>query len=363
MKDFEEYRVKILQPTEPVSAQELSLYAQNKLTAANKRKVELAIADNEFVADALEGISLMKNPADLPQIITTIHENISHKTTKTMGSSNNKANLYWAVAAVVIIALFGTFFLFRQPTKENQLAERTSEPIEPLQETTMPQTTAEQDVTTPEVAISPTEVTPEQPSATTLIPAKENKPKKDIVEQTTSKAADIAPPATPVPVAPQVAKAPTAPEIKASAINQGVPIVANTSQIPTSSKRTVAEDVSSTPIITGKTAIAEIPIEGMIKIYTNKQYNIAADVAEMSLKQNPKQPIVNYIAGASYLILGKNTLAKNKLLLLFGQENTETFAGSELKTIIDLVRVDKFEEAKTLVLQHKWDNDRLVKVE
>jgi len=91
------------------SGEDLQLYLQSKLPDEEAHRIEAHLADCEMCSDELEGLSLLKDPDRLPEIV----ENLEHRmAAKHVRILRLKPSLFLAAAAVIVL-LIGTIFIFR----------------------------------------------------------------------------------------------------------------------------------------------------------------------------------------------------------------------------------------------------------
>ncbi|MCS7004233.1 MAG: hypothetical protein NZM38_02780 [Cytophagales bacterium] len=295
--------------------EELISYVKNTLPEHQKRKVELAIAENPFLAEALEGIEKMKNPEDLKHIIETVHERFA--------ISRKKIVSLWTYSGIAasLLLIAGLVWFF--------IASRKSITSETTQETSFQQTIQEK---------GSIDTTTKLPQITPLPPS---------VVYSSSKKIHSSTPSASVPNQPRIFTPTSTPESM---------IAFKAEESFTGSQEKVFQKFS---LETEKKLEDSLAL--LQKYYNEHSYEQAIQLAEVLLSQYPCHPVCNYIAGSIYLTKNQKELAKNRLLLLFGQEQTETFAQFELKTLLMLVQTDKFEEAQTLISQYKWEDKKLIK--
>ncbi|HTL09910.1 MAG TPA: hypothetical protein VL307_16665 [Chitinophagaceae bacterium] len=88
-----------------IDNQQLMDYLAGKLTGEEKRQVELQLAESEFVNDALEGLSNVKDKKDInlfvDQLNRDLHKKLLQK--KTKKQQRKIAQQRWVMAAVILI--------------------------------------------------------------------------------------------------------------------------------------------------------------------------------------------------------------------------------------------------------------------
>jgi hypothetical protein len=106
--------------------QEILQYLEGKLSTARKQDIDALAANDPFLADALEGLALIKDPIARANAIKDIQQNVFTKSGATRETRSIKLN-YGAIsgmAAVLVIAI-SSFFVIRHYAfqKDEKLAE------------------------------------------------------------------------------------------------------------------------------------------------------------------------------------------------------------------------------------------------
>ncbi len=88
--------------------QELLLkYLQNELTKEQEHEVESALSEDEFAADAMEGLYALKNTHDLGKISENLNRSLHYKLKEKRKLKNARGNAGqpWFLYAVILILL------------------------------------------------------------------------------------------------------------------------------------------------------------------------------------------------------------------------------------------------------------------
>ena len=133
----------IFSESECPSHSRLMEYAQGKLPEGEMHLIERHLVDCEMCSDELEGLSRMKNPADLDRIAAEIGNDISRRQGRILGMTRNT---FLMAAAAVVIFLAGSVFIIRLLTlnEPGTLMTGTGKLPEPsvMQESASPSTQA-----------------------------------------------------------------------------------------------------------------------------------------------------------------------------------------------------------------------------
>ena len=88
-----------------IDNQQLMDYLAGKLSGDEKHQVEMQLADNDFVSDALEGLEHLKDPKDINFFVDQLNRDL-HKKLQQKQKRKQKRKLLqqrWVYAAVVLI--------------------------------------------------------------------------------------------------------------------------------------------------------------------------------------------------------------------------------------------------------------------
>ncbi|MGD0710579.1 MAG: zf-HC2 domain-containing protein [Bacteroidales bacterium] len=122
----------IFSDTDCLSPEILSAYADGKLNADERYRVERHLIDCELCSDALEGLSLLKNKTKLPKLFTGINSTIDKRVNKKEARVFRfDFRMRLAVAALIIVVLGFTFlfkFIFQEQKKEMVAQRMLKEP-------------------------------------------------------------------------------------------------------------------------------------------------------------------------------------------------------------------------------------------
>lgn len=99
----------------------LMLYLQGKLSAEQQHEVERQMMDNDFDADALEGLQGFKNKKDINQLVEQLNRDLKKRTEKKK-LRRQKLNYQlesWIIIAVVMILILAViaFLVIRMAGK------------------------------------------------------------------------------------------------------------------------------------------------------------------------------------------------------------------------------------------------------
>ena len=99
----------------------LMLYLQGKLSAEQQHEVEKQMMDNDFDADALEGLQGFKNKKDINQLVEQLNRDLKKRTEKKK-LRRQKLNYQlesWIIIAVVMILILAViaFLVIRMAGK------------------------------------------------------------------------------------------------------------------------------------------------------------------------------------------------------------------------------------------------------
>lgn len=111
--------IDIFSSTTCLSENDLRGYAENSLSEQDKLRVEKHLVDCELCSDALEGYSLMNNPAEFGLRTASIDQKIDTKTSSSSVFLNREKLSYVAAAAVVLIFCSIVFVLIEDVSKES----------------------------------------------------------------------------------------------------------------------------------------------------------------------------------------------------------------------------------------------------
>ena len=98
----------ILQNLNPeVDQQLLVQYLEGKLSKEDAHKVEAAMNDDEFAADAMEGLSSLKDQADLGKISDQLNKSLHYKlkNKRKLKNAKTSASQPWFLYAVILILI------------------------------------------------------------------------------------------------------------------------------------------------------------------------------------------------------------------------------------------------------------------
>src|SRR5687768_3577282 len=88
-----------------VDPETLLLYLQGKLPPEKQHEVEQHIMNNEFAAEALEGLRDFKDPAQLNQVVSQLNQDLRKKTRRKKRKLREAGAEAWLVIALVIILI------------------------------------------------------------------------------------------------------------------------------------------------------------------------------------------------------------------------------------------------------------------
>jgi TolA-binding protein len=133
---------KIFQTTDCLSEETMKAWLNNELSAEDKHIVEQHLADCPMCADALEGLSYMKNPDQLGKYINLINAEVDARIRPKRRTLIYRIKPAYSIAAALIL-LFGiayilkiSFFDFKQDSAvAEQMIENTEKAKEPFDET------------------------------------------------------------------------------------------------------------------------------------------------------------------------------------------------------------------------------------
>lgn len=88
-----------------VDQETLLLYLQGKLTAEQQHEVEKKMMDNEFAADAIEGLQNFKDPQHLESLVNQLKKDLQAKTNKKKAAfEKRKIKLDpWVIITILLI--------------------------------------------------------------------------------------------------------------------------------------------------------------------------------------------------------------------------------------------------------------------
>src|SRR5437660_11601399 len=115
----------VLNSSDCLSHEQLALYIQNKLSAAEKHKAEKHLLDCELCSDALEGLRLM-NSININAAVLEINNNIDQRILEEKNTGPEKKIFLMhpllRIAAVILLiaASAGTFFYLQKEQKQQE---------------------------------------------------------------------------------------------------------------------------------------------------------------------------------------------------------------------------------------------------
>lgn len=95
----------ILKETGCLTEQQLRDYLLERLSREEMREAEVHLASCEFCSEALEGLSEMKKPEELPAILRQIRNRFKNQLRKHRSGNRQKKNYIWLTIIVFVIIL------------------------------------------------------------------------------------------------------------------------------------------------------------------------------------------------------------------------------------------------------------------
>lgn len=103
-----------------VDQETLLLYLQGKLPPEKQHEVEQHIMNNEFAADALEGLRNFRDPAALDRVVSQLNQDLRKKTRKKKKRREAGAEPWLVIALVIILILIiVSYLIIHQQLREN----------------------------------------------------------------------------------------------------------------------------------------------------------------------------------------------------------------------------------------------------
>jgi len=104
-----------------VDQETLLRYLQGKLSEQEKHEVEKQIMDNDFEADALEGLQEFKNKKDISALVDHLNADLKKRTEKKKRFKQKMklkldSNLIIAVVIILLLIFLSYFILHKQMT-------------------------------------------------------------------------------------------------------------------------------------------------------------------------------------------------------------------------------------------------------
>lgn len=101
----------ILKETGCLTGQQLQAYVQGKLTREQVHEVEMHLASCAFCSEAVDGLSAMKKPQELPGIIQQIRRRFRRKLHTHHSGGRKKLGRNYIWLAVIVIAIIAILLL------------------------------------------------------------------------------------------------------------------------------------------------------------------------------------------------------------------------------------------------------------
>lgn len=103
-----------------VDQETLLLYLQGKLPPEKQHEVEQHILNNEFAADALEGLRNFKDPAHLDYLVSQLNQDLRKKTARKNKRKRDAGAEPWLVIALllILILIIVSYLIIHQQLKE-----------------------------------------------------------------------------------------------------------------------------------------------------------------------------------------------------------------------------------------------------
>ena len=112
----------------PVKGDDLLSYLNNELSKADKHKLEGKMLEDEFLADAAEGLGMVKNKTDMAASIAAINAGISSSLNKTAAAPRSFLSVIGntaAIAASVALLVVAAYFLSQYTSDTNMEAQKS----------------------------------------------------------------------------------------------------------------------------------------------------------------------------------------------------------------------------------------------
>jgi len=102
-----------------IDQETLLLYLQGKLSAQEQHEVEKKILDNEFAADALEGLQDFKDKKNITALVDQLNADLKKRTEKKKKSREKRklnldSNLVIAVVIILLLILISYLIIRKQ---------------------------------------------------------------------------------------------------------------------------------------------------------------------------------------------------------------------------------------------------------
>jgi len=120
----------ILHNDDDPNEEQLKKYLSGKGTAEEMHAVEKAMADSEFVNDAVEGLQTFSSESKLNDYVSQINKNLNHQlqSRKLKQKKRKIRDLSWTIIAVIIILLLCILaFIVIKMFKDHEVEKRSVE--------------------------------------------------------------------------------------------------------------------------------------------------------------------------------------------------------------------------------------------
>jgi len=105
-----------------IDQETLLLYLQGKLSAQEQHEVEKKIMDNEFAADALEGLQDFKDKKNIAALVNQLNADLKRRTEKKKKLKGKMkisldSNLLIAIAIILLLIILSYFIIHKMMIK------------------------------------------------------------------------------------------------------------------------------------------------------------------------------------------------------------------------------------------------------
>ncbi len=307
--------------------EQLLAYFRDELTGEEKHRIESHLLDCPMCTDELEGLSMMKDPGKLDEIMEEIRSGVAEKRTRVVRMNYRVVAL--AAAAVFVLAI-GTVLTVRLITGEH--ADMLKSP------------SYDGIARSPEIMQAPSPTSSTQPvpegSKAKVKPAgkpisSEGKSEQSVPENTTGAAASLV-------MTDSESKSRTD-TVPASAVQPSLTNAVSEMTVPASESREEKQDLSKEALrknasdAGGIQAQAPEPAKDAMEFYKSGNYKKAAALFEEELKKKPDDSKIRYYSAFCYFNLKKLTKASAMLERILADPGDEYYPAA--RTLSDKIRV------------------------